>query len=201
MKQILSCIYLNIGLCFLTILLTHQKVEAITLDGKKVKETVDKITPDHMELQTAGYMGEMGFGIGYEPTSWYDVGLVYGYSRKSTSGREVISWTWKNTFLPYTFPIGNGLELKPTAGVGLIYGQSPDLFAVLPQRYPRKYYAPTAIRYYISAGAKVVYEEKHALFMSLNYLDTELTIYYFNRDWIDFETLGSLALGYQYFTD
>jgi hypothetical protein len=118
--------------------------------------------PDYAKIQFAGNIGLLSAGIGYEVANnvLYSE-LLYGFVPGSISNTENIHLiTLKNTFPIFTKEIG-AFKISPIAGFTTSLETGNNSFLVLPDKYPKGYYVPSAIHFTIFAGGLIHKEFKN----------------------------------------
>ena len=112
--------------------------------------------PDYAKMQFAGNLGVLSVGVGYQ---LFDkvlyTELLYGYVPVSISkANEIHLISIKNTFPLYRKKIGN-YTVSPIAGFTGSLETGNNSFLVLPDKYPKGYYVPSAIHFTLFVGALV----------------------------------------------
>ncbi len=80
----------------------------------------------------------------------------------------------------------------------MLYGPDRELFLLLPEKYPRGYYPPTALRFIVFPGLTVALSRKFNLEFNYRYLDSEILAYKDSPgDWISGQ-IGSLGINMNY---
>lgn len=127
--------------------------------------------PDYAKIQFSGNLGLLSAGLGYEVFSniLYSE-LLYGFVPKSVSNAENIHLiSIKNTFPIFTKAIG-GFTLSPIAGFTASLETGNNSFLVLPDKYPKGYYVPSAIHFTLFVGTQVHKEFKnHKIFKGADF--------------------------------
>ncbi|MFW7379015.1 MAG: hypothetical protein ACOH5I_09440 [Oligoflexus sp.] len=158
-------------------------------------DTEDWWLPENMLVQSLGYQGAISLGGSYEITDWYALDLLYGYSSSAISGHTVQLLTVKNRFFWTGGYLESDLASRVYLGIGFINGLNSGLFYRLPDRYPRGYYAPTALRSSLHLGWEGRLSQKWSTYGELVYLDSEWAPALVHSQSMNFREFGSFALG------
>ena len=161
---------------------------------KEVKEErtfFHKLKPDSITFSTLSYQGALVIGGRYEAASWFSGEISYGLTPAFLGGHTISQLNFLSKFhiLKEEYTGLAGLY----SGFGILYGIHKDLFVLLPKRYERNYYAPTALRYTASLGVDKRISENIRGFFEFSALDSE--VYgYVNSDFSG-STLGTFGFG------
>ena len=154
-----------------------QGQEAVVKESPFYEGWAEKAKPDYMVGRSYGYMGAMAVGAGYRLWDMMDADLSFGYTPRSLGGVVIRQF---NTMADFDV-LDIEYEDKPwgtiKAGFGVIYGFDRDLFGQLPKKYPKGYYAPTAIRYVFGVGVEAPISEVMGISLDYHFLDSELNGY------------------------
>ena len=112
--------------------------------------------PDYAKMQFAGNLGVLSVGVGYQLfNKVVYTELLYGYVPVSISkANEIHLISIKNTFPLYRKKIGN-YTVSPIAGFTGSLETGNNSFLVLPDKYPKGYYVPSAIHFTLFIGVLV----------------------------------------------
>jgi len=162
---------------------------------------------DYAVVQTAGFVGFVAAGVGWELGPNHEINTLLGYVPESITGFELWQLTGKYEYHPFAregFGAGGRTKASPLyLGFSLIYGHSPRLhFGDLPEEYPNpNYYPETAFRCTLNVGTAfplggmTAYAEYDALCIGV-------IAYYRAPRWFQehyraygLEGIGSLAFG------
>ena len=112
--------------------------------------------PDYAKMQFAGNLGLLSVGVGYQLfNKVLYTELLYGYVPVSISkANEIHLISIKNTFPLYRKKIGN-YTVSPIAGFTGSLETGNNSFLVLPDKYPKGYYVPSAIHFTLFIGVLV----------------------------------------------
>ena len=158
---------MNLKNIFIIVLTCLFFTNIIAQDATSVK-TKDKAKekawyiPDYAKMQFAGNLGLLSVGAGYEVIRnvLYSE-LLYGFVPKSISNAENIHLiSIKNTFPIFTKEIGD-FTFSPIAGFSASLETGNNSFLIVPDKYPKGYYLPSAIHFTLFAGAQVHKEFKN----------------------------------------
>ena len=168
------------------------------------REGKNRFIPDHFKCQFAGNMGFLSFGTGY---SFFDgkleSDLFYGFVDHHQSWKDVYHITQKNTYLPFTVPVNDKLLWKPvTFGTHFCYkvgNNNYETWFYLPDRYPDKYYFPTAFHILLTIGTNLIYKSpgilnNTGLSLEVGTIDLYLRNW-IREDYVDFKDIVSLDMG------
>jgi hypothetical protein len=158
--------------------------------------------PDYVKMQFAGNIGILSVGVGYELIN--DVlftELLYGYVPASVSNAENIHLiTIKNTFPFLTRQFGD-FRFSPIVGFTTSLETGNNSFLILPDKYPRGYYLPSAIHFTLFVGASVHKDFKNSkiikgadLYMEVGTVETYLWSAITSRE-VSLNDVFSTAIG------
>lgn len=155
--------------------------------------------PDLIISQTAGYVGYVSLGAGYFLTKRWETDLLFGYVPEFIGGDDIYQISWKNSLHPFGLKRYGDFRYSPIyIGITTIYGLDDDLHVVLPKRYPRGYYPPTALHLAVNLGAEARYH-KHGIFIEISALDTGIEAYANNPGFFSLSDITTLAFGYKFY--
>jgi len=121
-------------------------------------KTKDKLwyVPDYVKTQFAGNLGVLSVGVGYQFfNSLLYTELIYGYVPVAISkSNEIHLISLKNTFPLFRKKIGN-YTVSPIAGFTGSLETGNNSFLILPDKYPKGYYVPSAIHFTLFIGTLV----------------------------------------------
>lgn len=162
--------------------------------------------PDHIKLQTGGYLGFATVGLG--AAVLYDhVTLTgyYGWVPKIVGGSDIHAFALALDARAPRVRVGADLDwVVAYLGAGGLYTRGDGFFTRLPSRYPAGYYPPNSVRAFGVLGTELELRKPaasgfsgHGWFVELCALDLYIHHWAENRDTISpFETL-STAIGYK----
>jgi hypothetical protein len=179
-------------------------------ERRRDRRDVDQLgwyVPDFARLQTAGFLGALGVGLGYAAfDDVLDVSLMYGFTPESLSGHSVHSARLQVDVRPFDVRI-EALRLVPVyLGGSVLYGFGSEYFTRLPDRFARldrHYYPPTALHWgahlgveldYVPAGGGI---ERHGLYYEVVTLDSYLFSLLENSGSVGVDDAFSSSLGYR----
>jgi hypothetical protein len=155
--------------------------------------------PDLIISQTAGYVGYASLGAGYFLTKRWETDLLLGYVPPFIAGKNLFQLSWKNSFKILRTRRDGKFSISPFhMGITAIYGFDDDFYVVLPERYPDRYYPPTALHVAANLGMEFQYL-RHGVFIELSASDTGIEAYVNNPDHFTLGDITTLALGYKLF--
>ncbi|MBN1290880.1 MAG: hypothetical protein JXB48_03495 [Candidatus Latescibacteria bacterium] len=168
-----------------------------------------RFVPDHVKSQFAGNIGFMSFGAGY---SFFDgklqSDLFYGFVDHHQSWKDIHHITQKNTYLPFTVSVNDELSWKPvTFGTHFCYkvgNNNYETWFFLPDRYPDKYYFPTAFHILLTVGTHLIYKNPGMFKNTGVYMEAGTSALYLRnwitQDYVKLKDIVSLDIGItQYF--
>lgn len=122
----------------------------------------NRFAPDHLKCQYAGNLGFLSVGVGYSLLGGHlHSDLFYGYSPRGRSGESIHQGAWKNTICPRPLRLSKRVQWIPvTAGAHLsckIGNNNRETWVILPDRYPDRYYPPTALHLLLTLGTSFDY--------------------------------------------
>jgi hypothetical protein len=160
----------------------------------------------YTKIQTGGYVGLATFGLGIESFEIWRNEALYGYVPKSIGGHPIHTFAYKTDVSPWDWHFHPEMSWRPfSLGAGLIYTPNDKLFAMLPKKYPRKYYPSTAVFWQIHAGTEWVFGQtswlhqsgRQSLFLELNAHEIGLLSTYDNLGYHGPSHLLTYTLGYK----
>lgn len=161
--------------------------------------------PDHVKLQTGGFLGMITVGAGLAALSDHlTATLYYGWVPASVGGDEIHTFALTTSGRAPRIRLGELDWIPGYLGVGAIYAPGDGFFTLVPDRYTSGYYMPTAIRAIVLAGSELELRKPlesgfagHALFVETVALDVYVDHWLGNRDRISPLEMLSTAVGYK----
>jgi hypothetical protein len=137
------------------LLFTNTFSQDATLVKDKEKQKAWYV-PDYAKMQFAGNLGVLSVGVGYQLfNNVLYTELLYGYVPVSISkANEIHLISIKNTFPLFRKKIGN-YTVSPIAGFTGTLETGNNSFLVLPDKFPKGYYVPSAIHFTLFIGTLV----------------------------------------------
>jgi hypothetical protein len=174
---------------------------------RRDKDRLGWYVPDFARLQTAGFLGVVGGGVGYAAfDDVLNVSLMYGYSPESHSGKSVHAAKLAIDARPFDLRI-DAFRLVPVyVGGSVLYAFGKEYFTRLPDRFARldhNYYPPTALHWDAHLGLELDYVpssgriERHGLYYEVVTLDSYLFSFLENSNSVGLEDVFSSSLGYR----
>lgn len=165
------------------------------------------MVPDFAKLQTGGYVGLIGIGVGYAVLDdILNLSALYGFTPAAVAGVNVHAIGATLSVRPFDINIRGRLRHIPLyIGGGLLFGLGDNYFLTTPDEYnDRWYYVPTAVHWLLHVGTEVdvlpapggVFE-RHGLLVELVTLDTFLLSLIESQNEVELDDVLSLALGYR----
>ena len=154
--------------------------------------------PDYLSLQTGGYTGFATLGVGYKLNNIWDLETQMGYTPYSLGGIDITTFDLKVRWYHSKLILDDNMLLLGYFSSTFLYSNDKDMFVVLPAKYPRKYYDPSAIRWLFTFGSMFQIHDKYSFYIDYSYTDVELTKYYNNYEYLSLQNLGSIGLGIKY---
>lgn len=101
------------------------------------------LVPTYNKIQFAGSMGliSMGTGWDYGKNNQWETDLLFGFVPKYSSGKNKLTMTLKQNFIPWTVRLNDQFNLKPLSTglyVNTVFGN--DFWRTEPSKYPNSYY-------------------------------------------------------------
>lgn len=163
--------------------------------------------PDFAKLQTAGYLGSIGVGLGY---ALFDdvtnISLLYGFTPAGRAGTNVHAAKLGIDVRPFDVRL-NAFRLVPIyVGGSLLYAFGSEYFTRLPDRYQRidqHYYPPTALHWSAQLGLELDFVprrgavERHGLYYELVTLDSYIDSFFKNKSTVSLVDVFSSSVGYR----
>ena len=163
---------------------------------EQVSEDLEKpfYFPDTFVAQSAGYLGALSLGVGYQVNPVFGFDIAFGYTPKNIAGRPIRNISFKNTF-----DLMAWLNEEPTPwsmqiGLGGLYGIDRDLFVVLPEQYSPFYYQPTALRGLVYGSVAYTFPSQIQTYFEMSFHDSEIAGY-FRSPYDNPKDLGSYGIG------
>lgn len=120
------------------------------------------LIPTHSKIQFAGNMGLLSVGTGwdYGKQNQWETDLLFGFLPKYQSNKAKITFTLKQNYIPWSFPVRRSdFAVEPfTCGIyfNTVFGN--DFWVREPERYPKGYYGfSSKIRIHAFLGQRVTY--------------------------------------------
>ncbi len=157
----------GIGLCYLAGPVSGQEqtdtIPSLLSYQKRIQQYQsrwDKLIPQYGKVQFAGNMGLLSFGFGwdYGKNSQWETDVLFGFVPRYSSEKAKMTFTLKENFTPWTFPIGKTpLRIEPlSCGLYLNTIFSDQFWRKQPDRYPDGYYEfSTRMRIHIFVGQRI----------------------------------------------
>ena len=168
--------------------------QTVSLEHELIEQRKPFYVPDTVVMQTAGYLGALSVGAGYQVTSRYSLDIGFGYTPKSLGGKAIRSISVKNSFDLLPWVTQSAPEWSFNLGLGALFGLDRDLFFILPKQYPRYYYPPTALRGLLFGSFGYTFDSGVLCYLEWSLHDSEIAGYvrspYANPD-----DIGSYGIG------
>ncbi len=147
-----------------------------------------RLIPDHLKFQYAGNMGFISIGTGYSILGGHvHSDVFYGYAPISRCGEHIHQITWKNTVLPGSIRLSKRIQWTPVAaGAHLsckVGNNNRETWVILPNRYPKNYYPPTAVHLLLTVGTCFDYRIPGSSRRAGMFLEAGTTALYL-RNWL-----------------
>jgi hypothetical protein len=161
--------------------------------------------PDHLKLQTGGFLGLATVGLGLSAFEDHlNVTGYYGWVPQSVGGIEIHSFAMVLVGRAARSRFGDWRWIPVYAGAGALYVRGEGFFVVLPDRYPDGYYLPTGIRALGVLGTELELRASsgtdvasHGAFLEVVALDVLVHHWAANRDSVSLLEVFSTGLGYK----
>ncbi len=174
---------------------------------RRDKDRLGWYVPDFARLQTAGFLGAVGVGLGYAAfDDVLNVSLMYGFTPKSLSGHSVHSAQLSIDVRPFDVRL-DAFRLVPVyVGGSVLYGFGSEYFTRLPDRFARLdryYYPPTALHWGAHLGLELDYVpasgaiERHGFYYEVVTLDSYLFSFIDNSSAVGLDDVVSSSVGYR----
>ncbi len=101
------------------------------------------LVPTYNKVQFAGSMGLISTGTGwdYGKNNQWETDLLFGFVPKYSSGKNKLTMTLKQNFIPWSVRLNDRFNLKPlTTGLYLNTVFGGDFWGKEPSKYPNSYY-------------------------------------------------------------
>ncbi len=126
---------------------------------KRYRERWEAFIPSHLKVQYAGNMGLFSIGTGwdYGKQNRWETDVLFGYLPAHDSKRSKITFTLKQNYIPWNFPLGESdFSLEPlTCGLYMNTVFGDEFWTEEPDRYPKGYYGfSSRVRLHIFAGQR-----------------------------------------------
>lgn len=122
------------------------------------------LIPNQARLQYAGSVGMFNIGLGWHyggPRHHrWESDFMFGFLPKHRSDHNHLTFTLRQSYVPYRIPLFWKFSLEPLATGAMINFISGEEFWVRePKKYPQRYYGfPTALRAHIFLGQRLRWE-------------------------------------------
>lgn len=176
-------------------------------NDRRDRDRLGWYVPDYARLQTGGYLGSVGAGLGYAAFSdRLNISLLYGFTPERDAGHAVHAAKLSLDYRP--IELGNPrLRFVPFyVGAGLLYAFGGEFFTRLPARYQRidtNYYPPTALHWTVQLGVELDFApahgfiERHGLYYELVALDSYAVSFFENPDHVRLVDVLASTVGYR----
>lgn len=154
--------------------------------------------PNYLSLQTGAYTGFTTIGALYELSSKYELEGQIGYTPAALAGVDITSFDLKLHWNHSRLILDDNVQIIGYSAAAILYSNDRDMFIILPSRYPREYYDPSAIKWLFTFGTVLEYHLQYKVYMEYTYTDVEFIKYYNNFNSLSLQNLGSLGLGIRY---
>ncbi|MCM1079944.1 MAG: hypothetical protein NC116_10865 [Clostridium sp.] len=168
------------------------------------------LIPNRFSLQYAGDIGMVSAGIGwcYGKRGQWGTHVFLGYLPKNHTPSSYWSFTVKQTYTPWSLPLGKQWTVEPLYGTVFINSiLSDEFWTKEPDRYPKGYYGfSSRLRFHIGMGQKVTFTipasrrvlaKKISLYYEVSTCDLYVRQKFLSKT-IPFKDIICLALGVQY---
>lgn len=161
--------------------------------------------PDHVKVQTGGYLGFITVGVGYSALQRIDVDLYYGWVPSPIGGNDIHSLALRVSGHVATHCVAPNLRWRVmTVGLGAMTTFGRGFFLLSPDPYPANYYPITALRSFLSLGTEFALTQAdnglfsaHGGYVELTTLDQYMFAWLDNLSTIAPWEIWSLSLGYK----
>jgi hypothetical protein len=161
--------------------------------------------PDHVRLQTGGWIGAFTVGIGYSLFGDHlAIDAFYGYVPPLDGAPRRHIGTGGMYIRPLRVGLGGDVFIVPFyLGAGVMVASGADVFVHQPKELPSGYYAPTAVHWFAAFGVEIgigagrgAAIRRHALYAEEVTIDQYFDALVQNRD-LRLVDAFSTALGYR----
>ena len=176
----------------------------------KYKQHWASLIPNRFSLQYAGDIGMVSAGIGwcYGKRGQWATHVFLGYLPKNHTPTSYWSFTVKQTYTPWSLPVGKNWTVEPLYGTMFINSiLSDEFWTKEPDRYPSGYYGfSSRVRFHLGVGQKVTFlipanrrflAKKISLYYEVSTCDLYVRQKFLSKT-IPFKDIICLALGVQY---
>lgn len=132
----------------------------------RYKKHWESLIPSHTLLQFAGNMGLLSVGTGwdYGRHRQWETDVLFGILPKYDSDRTKITFTLKQSYIPWSFRLGEShFNLEPLSTgmyMNTVFGD--EFWVKEPERYPEGYYGfSSKVRFHIYLGQRLTYDIAH----------------------------------------
>ncbi|HEY6558031.1 MAG TPA: hypothetical protein VI072_12190 [Polyangiaceae bacterium] len=185
----------------------EQRVGSAPAAGTRPRD-VDRLgflAPDFAKLQSGGYSGVVGLGLGYAAfDDVLNLTVLYGYVPRAVAGKHVHALSAAFSVRPFEIDLDPLRVLPLYAGAGVLHTWGSGYFLTLPERYSSGYYRPTGVHASFHLGVELdwlpssaSWLERHGTFAELTVLEIFAGRYLRNPDSLGIHEVASLALGYR----
>lgn len=123
---------------------------------QRIRNYWERLIPRYSKAQFAGSMGLISIGTGwdYGKNKQWETDLLFGFVPKYSSGKNKVTMTLKQNFIPWNVRLNDKFNLKPfSTGLYLNTVFGGDFWGKEPAKYPNKYYNfSTKMRFNIFVG-------------------------------------------------
>lgn len=126
-----------------TIYLQPEPLVGYEKKENRIKNNWQRVIPRYSKAQFAGSMGLISVGTGwdYGKKKQWETDLLFGFVPKYSSGKNKVTMTLKQNFIPWNVRLNDNFNLKPfSTGLYLNTVFGGDFWGKEPAKYPNKYY-------------------------------------------------------------
>lgn len=161
--------------------------------------------PDHVKLQTGGYLGLATVGLGISALGdVLNATGYYGWVPRAVGGRDISSFALVLALRPPAVRQRRVHWIPVYAGLGALYVRGDGFFVLTPDEYPPAYYPPTGIRMLGLLGSELGVHTRsgsgvssHGAFIELVVLDIYAHHWLENTSTLSPFEIVSTAVGYK----
>jgi len=185
----------------------RSSVETDGYDRPRDRDRLGWYVPDYARLQTGGYVGSIGAGLGYAAfADRLNVTLLYGFTPADRAGHDVHAAKLSVDYRPFDFGSARVRVVPFYVGAGLLYAFGGQFFTRLPARYRRidtNYYPPTALHWMVQLGAELDFApahgaaERHGLYYEVATMDSYLFSRFENPNRVRLIDILASTIGYR----
>ena len=145
----------------------------------------------------------MSFGYICGKKGFYETDFGFGYTPARLGGRDIHQFNWKNRYLRGSMEITDNIKIRHYVGlyVTVNTNEKANTWFKLPDKYPSRYYFPTALHGILALGLKTDLRSKSekiscwSFYTEISTLDSYIRAFVISDGEIDIKDVWSFSAG------